>query len=43
VALMLPYSIAFGLSSTLLFGLWFIAGLPLGPEALPGAMATGTP
>jgi aminobenzoyl-glutamate transport protein len=31
VALMLPYSIAFGLSSTALFALWFVADVPLGP------------
>jgi aminobenzoyl-glutamate transport protein len=31
VALMLPYSIWFGLTSTALFALWFAFGLPLGP------------
>jgi aminobenzoyl-glutamate transport protein len=31
VALMLPYSIAFALSSTALFALWFAADVPLGP------------
>ena len=31
VALMLPYSIAFALSSTALFALWFVADVPLGP------------
>ena len=31
VALMLPYSIMFGLSSTAMFALWFVADLPLGP------------
>jgi aminobenzoyl-glutamate transport protein len=31
VALMLPYSIWFGLSSVLLLVLWFVSGLPLGP------------
>ena len=31
VALMLPYSIWFGFTSTALFALWFAFGLPLGP------------
>jgi aminobenzoyl-glutamate transport protein len=33
VAMMLPYAIAFGLSSTALFVLWFVLGWPLGPAA----------
>ena len=43
VALMLPYSIWFGISSTVMFGLWFVAELPLGPEALAGAMGSQAP
>lgn len=31
VALMLPYSIWFGISSTLLFSVWYVFDLPLGP------------
>ncbi len=31
VATMLPYGIAFGVSSTALFVIWLLAGLPLGP------------
>jgi len=38
VALMLPYSIWFGISSTAMFALWFIAGIPLGPEAIAGVV-----
>jgi len=38
VALMLPYSIWFGISSTIMFALWFMAELPLGSEA-PGSAA----
>lgn len=33
IALMLPYSIAFGVVSTLVFLLWVLLGLPLGPGA----------
>jgi len=33
IALMLPYSIAFGIVSTLVFLLWILLGLPLGPGA----------
>ncbi len=33
VALMLPYSIGFGLVSTIAFVLWVLLGLPLGPGA----------
>ncbi len=33
IALMLPYSIAFGVVSTLVFLLWVLFGLPLGPGA----------
>ncbi|MFN9779070.1 MAG: AbgT family transporter [Alphaproteobacteria bacterium] len=38
VALMLPCSIWFGISSTIMFALWFMAELPLGSEA-PGSAA----
>jgi aminobenzoyl-glutamate transport protein len=41
VALMLPYSIWFGISSTALFAAWWIAGLPLGPEAVAAVPAPG--
>ena len=41
VALMLPYSIWFGLSSTTLFVIWWIAGIPLGPEAVAAPLAPG--
>jgi aminobenzoyl-glutamate transport protein len=40
VALMLPYSIWFGISSTAMFALWFMAGIPLGPEAIAGVVTT---
>jgi aminobenzoyl-glutamate transport protein len=40
VALMLPYSIWFGISSTAMFALWFMAGVPLGPEAIAGVVTT---
>lgn len=33
ISLMLPYSIAFLVSWALLFALWYMLGLPLGPEA----------
>jgi aminobenzoyl-glutamate transport protein len=33
VALMLPYSISFGVVSTLVFLIWILLGLPLGPGA----------
>jgi aminobenzoyl-glutamate transport protein len=33
IALMLPYSIAFGIVSTLVFLVWVLLGLPLGPGA----------
>lgn len=43
VALMLPYSIWFGISSTIMFALWFMAELPLGPEALMSAAGAAGP
>lgn len=43
VALMLPYSIWFGISSTIMFALWFMAELPLGPEALMSATGAAGP
>lgn len=33
ISVMLPYSIAFFISWTILFIMWFVFGLPLGPEA----------
>lgn len=33
VSLMLPYSLAFLISWSLLFGIWFALGLPIGPNA----------
>lgn len=33
IALMLPYSIGFGVASTLVFLIWMLLGLPLGPGA----------
>jgi aminobenzoyl-glutamate transport protein len=33
IALMLPYSIGFGVASTIVFLLWILLGLPLGPGA----------
>jgi len=33
VAVMLPYSIAFGVVSTLVLAIWIFFGIPLGPEA----------
>ena len=33
VALMLPYSAGFGVVSTIVFLLWVLLGLPLGPGA----------
>jgi aminobenzoyl-glutamate transport protein len=43
VALMLPYSIWFGISSTALFVVWWMAGIPLGPEALVAAAPAAGP
>lgn len=43
VALMLPYSIWFGISSTVMFALWFVAEVPLGPEALAGVSGRAEP
>ncbi len=43
VALMLPYSIWFGISSTVMFALWFVAEVPLGPEALAGVSGGTAP
>lgn len=43
VALMLPYSIWFGISSVTMFALWFLAGIPLGPEALAAVPAPSGP
>jgi aminobenzoyl-glutamate transport protein len=33
IALMLPYSVGFGVVSTIFFLLWVLLGLPLGPGA----------
>jgi aminobenzoyl-glutamate transport protein len=33
VSLMLPYSMSFLISWTLMFGIWFFAGFPIGPNA----------
>jgi aminobenzoyl-glutamate transport protein len=34
IALMLPYSVWYAISSTALFIVWWLAGIPLGPEAV---------
>lgn len=43
VALMLPYSIWFGISSTAMFAAWFVLDLPLGPGVLSGVIAPAGP
>lgn len=43
IALMLPYSIWFAITSTTMFALWFMADLPLGPEALMSAAGAAGP
>jgi aminobenzoyl-glutamate transport protein len=40
IAIMLPYSIGFGLISTFVFVLWVLFGLPLGPGATLEYMGT---
>ena len=43
IAMMLPYSIAFGIVATLILIIWMFLGLPLGPDAPLEYIMGGTP